>query len=42
MKQLNDELDLVKEEIELLKLLTKEMSSIRLIIKRILKYSQVN
>ena len=34
VKQLKDELDLVKEEIESLKLLTKEMNSIRLDYKK--------
>ena len=34
MKQLKDELDLVKEEIKSLKVLTKEMSSIRLDYKK--------
>ena len=34
MKQLKDEMTLVKEEIESLKLLTKEMSSIRLDCKK--------
>ena len=42
MKQLKDELHLVKEEIESLKRLTKEMNLIRLDYKRILKHSKVN
>ena len=34
MKQLKDEMDLLKDEIESLKLLTKEMNSIRLEYKK--------